>query len=280
MITSVQNPRVKAARKLHEPKGRKAAERFLLEGTALLAEALAAGWPLDEVFATAGVALPGLAEGSEALAAPGAPASRRPPEATLVSDHVLSALSTLKTPEGVVAVGRIPPVRPLPSVTPGSLWLVADAIADPANLGAMIRTADAAGAEAVVLGPGSTDPWGPRAVRASMGSVLHLPIVAARDLAQAKQPGMRWLALVPRAPRSLYETDLTSATAILVGNEAAGLSRDALALADEAIAIPMPGRTESLNAAAAVAVVLFEAARQRAARQPAQARQVGPVQEA
>ncbi len=245
MITSVQNPRVKAARKLHEAKGRKAEGLFLLEGTALLEEALACNWPIETIYATEAWQL-----------------RHQLPDATVVADHVLAHISTLQTPEGVVALARLRG-HVLPPLHERSLWLVADAIQDPANLGAMIRTADAAGADAIVVGPGTTDPWSPKAVRASMGSVLHLPVVQVADLAAARRPGMPWLALAPRAEKSLYDLDLRGPIALQVGNEAAGLSEAAIAAADATIAIPMPGKAESLNAAAAVAVCLFEAVRQR-----------------
>lgn len=252
-ITSVQNPKVKLARKLHEPKWRRREGLFLLEGTSLVEEAVRSGWPLQEVMATAGWL------------------SRHvwPYEAPLteVSDHVMEAMSTLETPEGILALAILPREGALPAVHEGSLWLVADAIQDPGNLGAMIRTADAAGAEAVLIGPGTVDPFAPKTVRASMGSLFHLHIVPVADLGAARsaasEHGMRWLALAPRAARSLYDLDLTGPLALWVGNEASGLSADALAEADERVAIPMPGKAESLNAAASVAVCLFEAVRQR-----------------
>jgi TrmH family RNA methyltransferase len=165
-----------------------------------------------------------------------------------------------------VVVAKLPREPALPEIGPSALWLVADALQDPANLGAMIRTADAAGADAVIVGPGTTDPWSPKAVRASMGSVLHLPIVPVADLGAARLPPMCWIALAPRSGKSLYDLDLTGPVALRVGNEKKGLAPEAVAEADEAIAIPMPGRAESLNAAAAVAVCLFEAVRQRRAR--------------
>jgi len=257
VITSVQNPRVKAVRKLHEPKWRKREGLFLLEGTALVEEAARSKWPLEAVFAT------------------GDWLKRHDLDGMIVeevSDPVLSALSTLESPEGVVATARLPGDAPLPDVQHGSLWVVADAIQDPGNLGAIIRSADAAGADAILCGPGTADPFGPKAVRASMGSVLHLPIVSVPDLdaahetarhADPRHGGMRWIALAPRAGKSLYEADLCGPIALWLGNEAAGLSSDALGQADEVVTVPMPGRAESLNAAASAAVVLFEAVRQR-----------------
>lgn len=257
-ITSVHNPRVKLVRKLHEPKWRRREGLFLIEGKALVEEAFQAGWPIEEVMATAGWL------------------SRHPwPHEmpfTQVSDHVMEAMSALETPEGILALARLPRESALPAVHDRSLWLVADGLRDPGNLGTMIRTADAAGADAVLVGPGTVDPFAPKTVRASMGSIFHLAVVAVPDLEAAHdatfRQGMRWLALVPRARRSVYDEDLTGPLALWVGNEATGLDPRALAAADVQVAIPMPGRAESLNAAAAVAVCLFEAVRQRAHGRP------------
>lgn len=252
-ITSVQNPKVKLARKLHEPKWRRREGLFPLEGSALVEEAVKSAWPLQEAFATAGW----LARHDWPYETP----------VTEVSDHVMEAMSTLETPEGVLALALLPRESALPAIHDRSLWLVADAIGDPGNLGAMIRTADAAGADAVLIGPGTVDPFAPKTVRASMGSLFHLAVVPVPDLAAAHEAAakhrMRWIALAPRAERSLYHANLWGPVAFWIGNEAAGLSPEALAAADETVKIPMPGKAESLNAAASVAVCFFEAVRQR-----------------
>ncbi len=252
-ITSVQNPRVKLVRKLHEPKWRRREGLFLLEGTSVVEEALKSGWPVEEAFAT-----------ERWLGRNPWPYETPIAE---VSDHVMEAMSTLETPDGILALAVLPRESALPAIHARSLWLVADAIGDPGNLGAIIRTADAAGADAILIGPGTTDPFGPKTVRASMGSLFHLAVVPVADLAEAHAAaalhGMRWLALAPRAEKSLYHANLWGPVALWIGNEAAGLTQEALALADEQVHIPMPGKAESLNAAASVAVCLFEAVRQR-----------------
>lgn len=269
-ITSAQNPRVKAVRRLHEAKGRRETGCFLLEGTTLLREAMALTWPLEAVYGTA--------EWRE----------RHPliekaviPALIVVRDHVMAAMSTHATPQGVLAVARIPEDVATPSFKASRgrardadpkgarsvLGVVADGVSDPANLGAIIRAADAAGGTCVVVGPGSVDPFSPKVARGSMGSILHVPISCVADLAafrmESRTCGIRWLALLSTSGQSLYETDLSGPIALWVGNEATGISSEEAAQADIAVSIPMPGRAESLNAAMAASICLFEAVRQR-----------------
>lgn len=251
MLESLQNPRLKAVRALHARKGRQAAGHFLLETTKLLQEASAAAWPLVEVFATA-----------PWLERYGAPAGI---PCTEVAEKIFGALVTTETPEGVVAVARLPGDRPLPAA-PDAWYLLVEALQDPGNLGTLIRTADAVGLAAVLLGTGTTDAYAPKVVRGSMGGVLHLPVLERRDLhadirtLQAR--GVRVLAAA-HGGASLYAQDLRGPVAWLVGNEGAGLAEATLALADAVVSIPMPGRAESLNAAMAGAVLLYETLRQR-----------------
>ncbi|MBU6429328.1 MAG: RNA methyltransferase [Cyanobacteria bacterium REEB65] len=252
LITSVQNPRVKRVRRLQEAKGRRQEGILLLEGTRLVEEAQRSDWPIVELYATEDwlTAHPGLA--SLAIA---------------VAPHVLAAMSTLETPEGVLALTPLPTNTSLPAITAEAMWVGCDRLQDPGNLGAILRTADAAGAAAVLTTLGTVDPYSPKVLRASMGSALHLPVLPVADLAafrqQTEASGMRWAAAVPRAGQSLFDVDLRGPICWWLGSEAAGLQRQILDLADIVVEIPMPGRAESLNAAAAAAVCLFETVRQR-----------------
>lgn len=256
LLTSLQNPKLKSLRSLHARKGRKQAGLFMLETTKLVQEAIASGWPLEEVFAT-----------EEWVAKYGAPADA---PVTLVAERLFTQLVTTETPEGVVAVARLPQEPELPKVTATSFFVVADALQDPGNLGTIIRTADAVGATAVLVGPGTVDPYSPKVVRATMGSLFHLPVLVRSslydDLKQLKGQGVAVFATALRHDRSLYDLDLSGPLAWLVGNEGAGLTPEALALATEAVSIPMPGQAESLNASVATAVCLYETLRQRVAR--------------
>lgn len=256
LLTSLQNPKLKALRSLHSKKGRREAGRFLLETTKLVHEALQSRWPLEEVYAT-----------EEWLARYGAPAGT---PVTLVAERVFSQLVTTETPEGVLAVARLPQAAELPAATRTACYVVADALQDPGNLGTIIRTADAVGATAVLVGPGTVDPYSPKVVRATMGSLFHLPVLVRpelyAELRALRSRGVALLATALRTERSLYDLDLSGPLAWLVGNEGAGLTPEAVALASEAVSIPMPGAAESLNASVATAVCLYETLRQRLAR--------------
>jgi TrmH family RNA methyltransferase len=250
-LTSAQNPRIKLARALVQRKHREATGCFLLEGSKVLAEALAAGHTPTQVFAT------------EAWWARGVDV--RGAERYVVPEAVLSAIATTETPDGVVAVGRLPsPAVPQPQHPP--LVLVAHALQDPGNMGTIIRAADAAGADAVVVTPGTTDPWSPKVVRGSMGSCFHLPVLS-MPLTEVRTafPGIRLLALALTGAEDLFDADMRGGVALVVGNEGRGLEPEALALADACVKIPIPGRAESLNAAMAATVCLYEAVRQRRA---------------
>jgi TrmH family RNA methyltransferase len=192
----------------------------------------------------------------------------------------MDELAQTVTPQGLLAVCGFIDV-PLTELDPKSLSLVAllANVRDPGNAGTVLRTADAAGADAVVFADASVDPYNGKCVRASAGSLFHLPVVAGARLEDAvetmRAAGLRIVAADGRAGRSLDEPDvqarLAEPTAWMFGNEAWGLPPELVALADEPIAVPIYGRAESLNLAAAAAVCLYASA--RAQRVP----QVHPV---
>ncbi len=242
MITSTENPRVKAVLRLRKGRERRRDGVFLAEGRREVERAVAAGLVVREVyFAPELIAdWPG---GEE------------------VSARVLSRMSYRTDPEGVLAVVEIPQ-RTLP--VEATLLLVAVGIEKPGNLGAMARTADAAGADALLIGDATVDPWNPNAIRASTGAVFTLPIVEATRDEIAALP-QRKIAAVLGAGRRHSDADYREPTAFLVGAEDEGLDAHWRAIADAEVEIPMSGAAaDSLNASAAAAVLLFEAVRQRA----------------
>ena len=167
-----------------------------------------------------------------------------------------------------VASARIPSVSSASVLRPApALVLAATGLQDPGNAGAIIRSAAAAGATGVVLDELSADPWGWKALRASMGSAFHLPVVRSRALEQLiaswRDAGIRIIATVPRGGMSMYDVDFTQPAAVLMGGEGSGLPEGLLTAADIRVSIPMKGAIESLNAAVAAAVLLYEAQRQR-----------------
>ncbi len=253
MITSRQNQRVKDIRRLRRSKG----ELALLEGPHLVAEAVAAGIGLETILAT-----PAFLESAAARPLVGALAGQ-PVE---VSPELLEELTDADSPRGVLAVARLPRrgVEALP-VRPGRPYLYLEGLQDPGNLGALARVAEAAGATGLALSPSCVHPNHPRALRASAGSLLRLPVAVAaepetldRRLA-AIQP--RWAALVPRDGDDLYRASLAGTLVLVLGAEGSGLSPALLARAALRLTIPMEPPVESLNATVAAALVLFEARR-------------------
>lgn len=183
-------------------------------------------------------------------------------EKMLLPDHLLSLLSPVTTASGLVAIARVPDRKPIP--TNSTTCLLLEGIQDPGNLGTILRTAAAAGITDIALSTGCASAWGTKVLRAGMGAHFRLSIHEDVDLPELAQHLLATkIATDPHAAQSLYETSLSKPVAWLFGGEGAGLSAKLQETADQRICIPMPGHTESLNVAAAVAVCLFEQVRQR-----------------
>ncbi|HEX2235733.1 MAG TPA: RNA methyltransferase [Actinomycetota bacterium] len=247
---------MQAARKLLRRAGRLEAGAFLVEGPRAIGDALRAGAGVRSVF----VAADGGPRDVEVAAAAAGVAVTRVPR------RVLAALCDTVTPQGAVAVVDAPPAG-LPALPPsGSLFVVLADVRDPGNAGTLVRSAAAARADAVVFARGSVDPLHPKAVRASAGSLLALPLV--REVSLEETLGAlraRGVALVgaDAAGAPADETDLVRPLALVLGNEAWGLPGPVRARTDELVSVPMPGGVESLNVGIAGAILLFEAVRQR-----------------
>jgi TrmH family RNA methyltransferase len=261
VITSRQHPIVKEFRDL----ARGAGPLMLLDGWHLLSEAADARLAVEKI-AICGPPTEKETAVVDRLRRSGA-------QLVEVSGTVLNALSPVNAPTGVVATARIPSVTSASVLTPPpALVLAAAGLQDPGNAGAIIRSAAAAGATGVVLDELSADPWGWKALRASMGGAFRVPVVRSRALAALiddwRRGGIRILATVPRGGTSMYDVDFTHPTAVLLGSEGAGLSGDLLEAADTRVSIPMHGNIESLNAAVAAALLFYEAQRQRVRQRP------------
>jgi TrmH family RNA methyltransferase len=258
----VHSPRLKAARRLTKRAFRQRERAFLAEGPQAVGEALSCGAKVSDLFVT----VPARSRYSDlVVAAEGAGVPVH-----LVSGEVMEDLAQTVTPQGLLAVCGFVDV-PLDAVTrpaPALVALLAN-VRDPGNAGTVLRTADAAGAQAVVFADASVDPYNGKCVRASAGSLFHLPVVAGARLEEAvvamRQAGLRIIAADGRAGRPLDDPDvqarLSEPTAWMFGNEAWGLPPDLVALADEPVAVPIYGKAESLNLAAAAAVCLYASAR-------------------
>ena len=237
---------------------------FLAEGPQAVREALTIPAATVEVFATPAAT----AQHSDLVDA----AQAAGVDWHVVADDVVESVADTVQPQGVVARCRMPDASldALLATSPTFLVVCAD-IRDPGNAGAVIRCADAAGAHGVVFVGDSVDPYNPKSVRATVGSIFHLPVVTERDtsatLARLQQQGLQVLAADGGGELSLFDDglDLASPTAWLMGNEAWGLPAQTRALADLVVSVPIYGRAESLNLATAAAVCLYASARARAA---------------
>jgi RNA methyltransferase, TrmH family len=228
-ITSTQNQRLKEIRKLRQRRGRRRAGQFVAEGEDLLAAADAAGWEALERYCAAGSGLAG----------------------TQVEPALLAAASGLGSGTRALAVyGEQWAATPA-----GPLCVYLHGVHDPGNVGTILRSAQAFGASSVALGPGSADPFGPKAVRASMGAVFAVALARVADIAEL--PG-RKVALVAGRGRALGDASLENVT-LMIGAERAGLPEGVVAAADEIAQIPI--QTHSVNAAMAATIALYEATR-------------------
>lgn len=260
-LLTPRTPRVKEARKLTRRASRMSAGRFLAEGPQAVREAIALSDCAIEVFATPAAA--------ERYTDVQAAATAAGVAWWHVEDAAIESLTDTVTPQGLVAVCRTIDV-PLSEVVDGRPTLVAICanVRDPGNAGAVVRCADAAGADAVVFAGSSVDPYNGKAVRASVGSLFHLPIVTGMSVQaaveQLRSAGLAVLAADGSGARLddlLDGGGLAGATAWLFGNEAWGLPAEDAALADKVVAVPIYGRAESLNLATAAAVCLYASAR-------------------
>ena len=255
MIISVANEKVKYVRSLYRRRVRYRERHFVIEGVRLVEEAFRAGIVPALLFYSEGVdSTPGGRELLVEMQKVEAPAFA-------VSEKVMKALADTVSPQGVLAVVPFVELDPPPSL---SLALVVDRLRDPGNLGSILRSANAAGVEQVILAPKTVDPYNPKVVRGAMGAHFRLPIVALNwpEIAEALA-GVQVLLADVRAEQAYYEVDWTRPSALVIGGEAHGASQEARELAVATITIPMLGGAESLNAAMAASVILFEAARQR-----------------
>jgi len=252
MITSIQNERIKYVRSLARRRVRQREGRFVVEGTRLVDEVARAGLrPALLLYTESWAATPA---GQRLL-------SSLPPAEEgnwLVGEPVLAACADTETPQGVLAVLPFVDHDPRPG-----LILVLDQVRDPGNLGTILRSAEAAGVGQVLLAPGTVDPYNPKVVRGAMGAHFRLPVSGLDWPAIAARLAGRAVWLADAAATVAYDAvDWRQPAALIVGGEAAGAGQAAEELATGRVSIPMAGGAESLNAAMAATVILFEAARQ------------------
>ena len=242
LITSIQNEKVKAWRKLHKKKGRIEANAFLLEGSHLIEEAWKSDQHIVEIIAEASFKLP-------------AWSMDYPVE--IVNAQVFKQISQTSTPQGIAAVVGM---RDNNKITGNQLILI-DAVQDPGNLGTIIRTADAAGMDGVILGKGTVDVYNDKVIRATQGSIFHLPVYEADlllELADLKKSGFEIWATALQNAETYNQLAIPEKVAIILGNEGAGIEEALLQAADQLVNIPIYGKAESLNVAIAAAILMYQ----------------------
>lgn len=241
LIQSTRNPAVTRVRSLLTKKGRRETGLHLIEGERLVAEAVSSGAEIVSLF---------VEEGREGVCCPNGSVYQ-------VTRHVLESMTDTSTPQSVCAAVRTPDTTP-PAGYPEGLIVALDCVQDPGNMGTIIRTADAMGAAGLLLSHGCADPFSPKALRSTMGSVYHLPIwqgELAAELARLKSEGFRLICGHLEGSGILPEPGRRCV--LIIGNEGGGVSDAAAALCDK-YRLPMFGRAESLNASVAAGIMMYE----------------------
>jgi TrmH family RNA methyltransferase len=264
-ITSAVNTHIKEAVRLRERKHSSGENLFVIEGLHIIETALQAGVCIREVFFTDHFR--SKKEGRSILNT----LKRKGANIFATTEHLLNKITDTETPQGIAAVAsyKISSLDSLPA-RENPLYAVGDGIQEPGNLGTIIRTADAAGADAVILLEGTCDVFIPKVIRATTGSIFHLPISQAKA-----ETFVKWLrhskillaATSADAANSVFEAKLDGPMALVFGNEARGVGNTIKEAADLSLKIPIYGRAESMNVAISAAVCLYEAARQRRVKQ-------------
>jgi len=267
-LSGSKNPILKEARSLKNKSARNEKGLYFIEGARFVEEALKENIDinyiiLSDAFVSAG-------ESEEMLAK----IKQLSCNCYIVSDSLFDTVSDTLNPQGVMAVLK-QERKPLESARlSGGMLIILDSVRDPGNMGTIIRTADAAGCAGVIVPDGCVDIYNPKVLRATMGSVFHVPIYHCVDISEAlkicKERGFLLCASYLDGSVSIYETDLSGNIALVIGSEAEGISNEAVEKADLLVRIPMAGRAESLNVSAAAAIMMFEAFRQREAKKHCQ----------
>ena len=260
-ITSLQNPHIKNCVRLHSRKERDRQRKLLVEGYRAILRALQNGYPLDAIYYC-----PALFFGDNETALL-ALADAAGVALYAVAEEPFCKMAARPRPDGLLAIGP-QRSRPLHTHHPGpdGFLLVAEGIEKPANLGSMIRAADGAGVDALVVCASRTDVFHPDVVRASVGTFFTLPLLTAEPqetVQWCRTHGIVTVAATPQATTLYTDVDLRGPVAVVVGNEQVGLSEAWLAGADCRVKLPMFGQIDSLNVAVAAALLLYETVRQR-----------------
>lgn len=241
MITSVQNKLVKELKKLHKRKYRYEANQYLIEGFHLMEEALKTNQSIEAVIVEEGTDIPDMIDKRSIIT---------------VSASVFKEISQTETPQGIAAVVNMRQVKN----EPHNYVLLIDRIQDPGNLGTIIRTADAAGFSKIILGNGTVDMYNDKVIRASQGSIYHIPIVQenlTETIPHLQAEGFSIWGTTLNDAENYKDVQPNEKTAILLGNEGSGVDQSLIELVDRRVIIPIYGKAESLNVGIAAGILMY-----------------------
>ncbi|WP_047985043.1 TrmH family RNA methyltransferase [Ornithinibacillus californiensis] len=241
MLTSVKNDKVKGWKKLHTKKDREKTGTFLIEGFHLIEEAIKSKWKIDEIILQEGVESPNWSSDIKIVE---------------VSENVFQHITQTKTPQGIAAVVQY---KKMENVI-GKYVLLLDRVQDPGNLGTIIRTADAAGFDAVILGDGTVDVYNDKVIRSTQGSIFHIPILQdnlTKRIPELKMDGFHIWASALTNSKDYHTVKSNSKVALILGNEGSGIQTEILEQADEIVKIPIYGKAESLNVSIAAGILMY-----------------------
>ncbi|MDI6600844.1 MAG: RNA methyltransferase [Thermoanaerobacteraceae bacterium] len=248
-ISSRQNPIIKNAITLKQKKWRDEYQKYIIEGLKSVREALNHGVDVDHIFISMGQRT--IIEEFEYLS----------DKIILVPENVFQELSDAKTPQGIIAVASFYSYSLHDILRDGNIFLVLDMIQDPGNMGTLIRSADAFGIDGILISMGSCDIYNPKVVRATMGSIFHVPFAYAdimKIVEALKENRVFTIATSPYAEDSIRDVEIKPPAAIFLGNEANGLNEDIIERCDKKVRIEMRGKAESLNVAVAGSIIMHE----------------------
>ncbi len=260
MIRSTNNPEVIRIAKLHKRKHREQEGQFIVEGPHLVDAALSAFASFQSIYCTEHFASTEI--GMRYLDV----AATKEIQVKCVSDGVMKKISDLESPQGILGVVTMPPQPDWKDLLRGGIVVIVDRVQDPGNLGTILRTADSAGVESVLLLEGSADAYNSKAVRSSMGSIFHVPILQPVVFTEAfvhlKESGYQLIAADMDGECIYHEANLNKRSALVIGNEGQGIANEVLKFVDVTVRIPLLGNSESLNVAVACGIILYEILRQ------------------
>ncbi len=268
-ISSENNDLIKKVKSLKLKKYRELRKEFFVEGARIVKEALMSSAEIKEIIISE------KASENEDIAETICMAIKLGCDIYTVSETVFKSISETTNPQGILATIKMADYDLEEMIIAKSIdvckcdkyFVILDEIKDPGNMGTIIRTADAAGFNGVIVSKGCVDVYNPKVLRSTMGSIFHIPINLSQDLSYAlkeiKTQNIRVYAAHTKGNLYYYEADMTQSTAIVIGNEAFGISDKTMESADELISIPITGRAESLNASVAAGILMYEPLRQK-----------------